>query len=223
MINSRDIDALRPDVAENCRILLQRAAERGLDVLVTQTVRDGEYQAALYAQGRTQPGSIVTNASRPSFHDVAAGLAFDVCKNAPGHAYDDADFFAQVGALGRQMGFTWGGDWQRFPDRPHFQWDGRGVYSAAMVRAGNYPPRMPRFEEAETVTQEQFDAMMEAYLNKLRSRPPAAWSGEARAWAERIGLIRGDETGNKQYAAFLTREQMVVLLRRLCEHIGHGT
>lgn len=219
MINSREIDALRPDVAQNCRLLLRRAAERGLAVLVTQTVRDEAYQAALYAQGRTKPGSVVTNASKPSFHDVRAGLAFDICKDEAGHAYDDAAFFEQVGALGKQMGFSWGGDWKSFPDRPHFQWDGHGAYSAAMIRAGHYPPPMPRAEEEKTVKQEEFDAMMKTYLQRQYKTPPADWSGEARAWAERIGLIRGDETGNKLYGAFLTREQMAVVLMRLCEYL----
>ena len=64
------------------------------------------------------------------------------------------------------------------------------------------------------MTQEQFDAMMECYLKKLAQTPPAAWSVEARAWAEEMELITGDETGNRQYRSFVTREQLAVLLRR---------
>ena len=48
-------------------------------------------------------------------------------------------------------GLGWGGDWRSFPDRPHFQWDGGGKYTSSMVRAGRYPPPMPRFEEEETM------------------------------------------------------------------------
>ncbi len=215
MINSREIDALRPDVAANCRALLRRAAAQGLDVLVTQTVRDAAYQAYLYEQGRSRPGAIVTNARRPSFHDVRAGLAFDICANAPGHEYDDEAFFRRVGALGREMGFTWGGDWAGFPDRPHFQWDARGAYSAAMVRAGRLPPQMPRWKEDGQVTQEEFGAMMDKYLAGRAERAPAAWSEAARAWAEESGLIRGDGKGAMRYGAFVTREELTVLLKRL--------
>ena len=98
MLNSRDIDRLRADVAENCRRWLERCGRAGLAVLVTNTVRDAAYQAWLYEQGRTRPGSIVTNGKLPTFHDVEAGLAFDFCKNVKGQEYSDAQFFAAVAA-----------------------------------------------------------------------------------------------------------------------------
>ena len=55
MLESRDISLLRPDVAANCRRWLERCRMAGLKVLVTNTVRDREYQEQLYAQGRTRP------------------------------------------------------------------------------------------------------------------------------------------------------------------------
>ena len=127
--------------------------------------------------------------------------------------YDDPAFFARMGEIGKRVGFSWGGDWGSFPDRPHFQWDAGGVYTSAMIRAKRYPPPMPRYEEEE-MTQQQFDAMMENYLTRLAQQTPASWSAEARAWAEKNGLIAGDEAGNKQYRSFLTREQMAVLMQR---------
>ena len=67
MLKSRDINHLRSDVAANCRTFVKLCKAEGLPVLVTETVRDKEYQAQLYAQGRTKPGKIVTNAkTRPS-------------------------------------------------------------------------------------------------------------------------------------------------------------
>lgn len=212
MYHSRDVGQLRADVAENCRILCERAAARGLNVLVTETVRDEEYQRYL-----AEKGYAAKTATVPTFHARGVGLAFDVCKNEKGHEYDDASFFDAVGRLGREMGFTWGGDWRSFPDRPHFQWDAGGSYSSAMIRAGRYPPPMPRFEEEETMTQEQFNEMMENYWKMLAQREPSAWSAEARAWAEENGLIVGDGSGKKQYKAFVTREQMAVFLKRLAE------
>ena len=97
MINSRDLRDLRGDVAANCRTLLELCKQQGLDVLIAQTKRDNEYQATLYAQGRTKPGSIVTNSPTVTFH--GAGLAFDFCKNVKGHEYDDPAFFADVAAI----------------------------------------------------------------------------------------------------------------------------
>ena len=164
-------------------------------------------------------GYAAAGAVTPSFHADHAGLAFDICKNEKGHAYDDPVFFARMGELGKKVGFSWGGDWRSFPDRPHFQWDAGGAYTGAMVRARHYPPPMPRFEEEE-MTQQEFNERMEAYLKALAQRDPADWSAEARAWAEAAGLIAGDETGNKQYRSFLTREQLAVLLHRYAKLTG---
>lgn len=149
MLKSRDISRLRPDVAANCRVFIQRCAAEGLPVLVVETVRDLEYQASLYAQGRTKPGKIVTNQKTPSFHWDKVALAFDICKNVKGHEYDDAEFFRRCGAIGKEMGFTWGGDWTSLPDKPHFQWDDGGRYTAAMVRKGKLPRMMPLYKEVD--------------------------------------------------------------------------
>ena len=214
MRHSRDIGDLRADVAENCRALLALAEKRGLRALVTETVRDDAYQKMLAEKGYAAKGAVT-----PSFHAEHAGLAFDICKNEKGHEYDDPVFFERMGALGKKVGFSWGGDWKSFPDRPHFQWDANGAYTGAMVRARRYPPLMPRFKEEE-MTQQEFNERIEAYFRSLAQRGPAPWSAEARAWAEHTGLIAGDETGNKQYKSFLTREQLVVLLRRFAQKNG---
>ena len=215
MRHSREIGALRADVAENCRRLLTLAEKEGLAVLVTETVRDGAYQRWLAERGYAAAG-----AKTPSFHGENAGLAFDICKNEKGHEYDDPGFFARMGELGKRVGFSWGGDWKSFPDRPHFQWDAGGTYTGAMVRAGRYPPPMPPYEEREEMTQQEFNAMLENYLRARAQEDGAAWSEEARSWAERAGLIVGDEAGRKQYRSFVTREQLAVLLQRFAAMQG---
>ena len=116
-------------------------------MLITNTVRDKAYQEYLYAQGRTRPGSIVTNGRTPTFHSDRAGLAWDFCKNVRGHEYDDPAFFRQAADLAREMGFSWGGDWKSFPDMPHIQWDDGGRWTGAMILAGRLPPRMPEWKE----------------------------------------------------------------------------
>ena len=159
MLRSRDISLLRADVAANCRLFVEECKKQGLPVLVTETVRDLEYQASLYAKGRTAPGSIVTNQKTPSFHSDKAGLAFDICKNVKGHEYDDLAFFNRCGEIGKKIGFSWGGDWLSLQDKPHFQWDNHGTYTAAMVRAGKLPPAMPIYqmqqEVRETMTKDE--------------------------------------------------------------------
>lgn len=149
MLNSREIDRLRPDVAANCRKWMELCKDAGLNVLVTQTVRDREYQEYLYAQGRTRPGSIVTNGRTPTFHADTAGLAFDFCKNVKGHEYDDNAFFHKAAAIAKGMGFSWGGDWKSFVDMPHIQWDNVGEWTSKMILSGKLPPEMPRCGEKE--------------------------------------------------------------------------
>lgn len=149
MLVSRDIALLREDVAANCRKWLEQCKAAGLNVLVTETVRDREYQEYLYAQGRTRPGSIITNGKVPTFHADTAGLAFDFCENIKGHEYDDEDFFRKAAEIAKKMGFSWGGDWKSFVDMPHIQWDNGGKWTSKMILAGRLPPRMPLWGEME--------------------------------------------------------------------------
>lgn len=76
----------------------------------------------------------------------------------------------------------------------------------------------PGWEEPE-MTQAQFDAMMEDYLNRLAQQEPSDWSKEEREWCEDNGLIKGDENGDKQYKMFVTREQMAVFMQRLAKRL----
>ena len=73
--------------------------------------------------------------------------------------------------------------------------------------------------EVEEMTQAQFNEMMNTYLAELAGQEPAAWSAEAREWAEDAGLIQGDGTG-MQYRSFCTREQMVLFLQRLYDMLA---
>ena len=142
MLNSRNIDLLRRDVADNCRLWLARCEAAGLPVLITGTVRDKEYQEYCYRNGTSK-------ATTPSFHAQGVGLAFDFCRNVKGGEYSDLKFFEQAAALAKEMGFSWGGDWTSFVDRPHLQWDQGGKYTSSMILSGRYPPKMPLWEERE--------------------------------------------------------------------------
>ena len=162
MLNSRDINLLRHDVAANCRKWVERCKAAGLNVLITNTVRDKEYQEYLYAQGRTRPGSIVTNGRTPTFHADTAGLAFDFCKNVKGHEYDDLDFFKKAAAIAKEMGFSWGGDWKSFVDRPHIQWDNQGAWTSKMILEGRLPIEMPLWgEEEKEVSEVRYNTVAE--------------------------------------------------------------
>ena len=185
MLNSRDINRLRPDVAENCRIWLELCKEAGLNVLVTQTVRDKEYQEYLYAQGRTRPGSIVTNGRTPTFHADNVGCAFDFCKNVKGHEYDDNAFFHKAAALAKGVGFSWGGDWKSFVDMPHLQWDNGGEWTSSMILAGKLPPEMPRHGRNEEENEVRYNTIEEC----------PKWTQETIRKLVNKGFLNGSNTG----------------------------
>ena len=133
------IAKLHPSIQDMAREVLTRASNVGIDLVITQGLRDNEEQARLYAQGRTAPGSIVTNAPPgSSWHNF--GLAFDVAVlNAEGKATwpEDSALWERIGQVGKAAGLTWGGDFTSIKDRPHFEYH-PGV-TLADARQGKRP------------------------------------------------------------------------------------
>lgn len=72
-------------------------------------------------------------------------------------------------------------------------------------------------ERREEMTQEQFNEMMDKWLAQRAAEPASDWSEKERTWMEEMGLIRGDETGNRSYKSFCTREELAAVIYRL-EH-----
>lgn len=205
MINSRKLSDLRPDVRANAELLLAECERQGLRVLVTQTLRDDEYQARLYAQGRTLPGQIVTNSKVTTFH--GAGLAFDICQNIKGQEYSDPAFFRNVAIIAKHMGFSWGGDWKTFPDRPHFQWDADGKWSGSLLRAKILPPMMPLYKPG---TPKEVEKEM-VYYKTLKDVPE--WGQAAVRKCILSKALTGDGKGNYNISEDLLR--VLVILDRM--------
>ncbi|MFC4559962.1 M15 family metallopeptidase [Virgibacillus kekensis] len=125
-------DKLNPVVEEKMDKLVQRAADKGIEIVITETVRSKIEQNELYAKGRTADGSVVTYArGGESYHNY--GLAFDYALrnkdgeliwdiNYDGNGNGKPDWF-EVAEIAKDLGFEWGGDWSRFKDYPHLQMD----------------------------------------------------------------------------------------------------
>lgn len=122
MINSRNIEDLHPLVASKCTLFIDKCKSEGIDVLITSTYRDFESQDALYQQGRTTPGKIVTNAKAgQSFHNWK--VAFDFVPIINGKAqWNDLSLFKRCGEIGKEVGLEWAGDWKKFKEYAHFQY-----------------------------------------------------------------------------------------------------
>jgi peptidoglycan L-alanyl-D-glutamate endopeptidase CwlK len=122
-VSSRSLNDLHADVRPLVDAFLSSCASAGVDVLVTCTLRSNDEQAALYQQGRTKPGHIVTNAT-PGRSAHNYGLAIDVVPMVNGKPdWNGKDpVWGTLGVLGQAAGLTWlGAPGSSFPEEPHFQ------------------------------------------------------------------------------------------------------
>ncbi len=119
---SRRLDDLQPEMKTLVLKLLNQAEDEGLDLLVTCTRRTLSEQEALYAQGRTTPGKIVTRA-KPGQSAHNYGLAVDCVPMIAGKPAWDSKHIAwqHYGNIVRAVGLEWAGDWTTFKEYPHAQ------------------------------------------------------------------------------------------------------
>lgn len=119
----KDISLLLPKVQEMTRVFLNKCKSSGYNVVITSTYRDEHEQNALYAQGRTTPGSVVTNAKfGDSMHNYKVAIDFapvDAQGNIP---WNDKKLFMKIADIGVSCGFESGAYWTSFLDLPHLQY-----------------------------------------------------------------------------------------------------
>jgi len=147
------IELLHPKLRTEAReiyIAIYNALKGRAAVRFTHTLRTIAEQDALYAQGRTKPGKIVTNAKGgKSYHNY--GLAIDICLILDGKeaSWDITKDFDKDGisdwmeavAIFKLRGWEWGGDFKSFKDAPHFQktFGFTTVKLKTMLKGSGYP------------------------------------------------------------------------------------
>ena len=127
----RNVSQLHPTLQKKVVKLQKECLKAGIKIKIGECIRTKAEQNALYAKGRTAPGSIVTNAKGNSYSSMHQwGVAFDffldMDVDKDGKTSDDAfnnatKLFNKVGAIGKKLGLEWGGDWKSIKDLPHFQ------------------------------------------------------------------------------------------------------
>ncbi|OBU86234.1 M15 family metallopeptidase [Chromobacterium subtsugae] len=127
---SRAISDLHPQLQPLAEAFLRRCRDQGVDPLLTCTWRSPAEQDALYQQGRSKPGPIVTraragqSAHNAMLHGSPAALAFDVVPLQAGKPVWDADHphWQVMGQIGLALGLRWYGAADApFREYPHFQ------------------------------------------------------------------------------------------------------
>lgn len=130
LITLERIKLLHPAIRDEVLQLYNKLCDKGIFIRVTDGLRTIEEQDELYAQGRTNPGKIVTWVQGgDSYHNY--GLAFDFCllKSKKEVTWsrkvdlnkDGQKDWTQVVDLFCSKGWKWGGDWVNKPDYPHLQ------------------------------------------------------------------------------------------------------
>jgi peptidoglycan LD-endopeptidase CwlK len=114
-----------PDLVRKVRAVITDLQGHGLRPVVVEGLRTPERQAALYAQGRTKPGKIVTD-TLVSKHILgkAADIVWADKRGQP--TWDaPAAHWDLLGSAAEAHNLEWGGRWRR-RDFPHVQLRSKG-------------------------------------------------------------------------------------------------
>ncbi len=116
---SRDTKLLIPELQEKVALFCEEMDRAGQRFVITQTLRTQKEQDALYEQGRSKPGKIVTW-TRKSKH--LEGKAFDIVMlDDNGKVTWNPIAYEKAGEIGEAVGLKWGGNWNGEKDLPHFE------------------------------------------------------------------------------------------------------
>lgn len=139
----RDTTQLHPALQDKIAQLIIKCNAQGLKIGIGECLRTVAEQNALYAQGRTKPGKIVTKAKGDTYSSMHQwGVAFDFYRNDGLGAFNDNDgFFTNVGRIGKSLGLEWGGDWKSIKDKPHFQLKDWGSTTAKLKQLYGTPDK----------------------------------------------------------------------------------
>jgi peptidoglycan L-alanyl-D-glutamate endopeptidase CwlK len=131
--NAKQIASLHPKLrAEAAKALAEAQATltgAGEEILITEGLRTFAKSDDLYAQGRTKPGPIVSNAKGgQSIHNYGLAIDFVISINGVPKWKIDADWdndkindWTEVVNVFKKYGWIWGGNWNSIKDYPHFE------------------------------------------------------------------------------------------------------
>lgn len=114
-----NVNKLADNTKAAARKLLDWSESNGIEVLIYETIRTKEQQAANVNSGASQ--------TMRSYHLVGQALDFVMAK---GKTVDWGAYRSDKGkkfvAKAKSLGFEWGGDWSGFVDNPHLQFNFKG-------------------------------------------------------------------------------------------------
>lgn len=113
---------LNQDFTNRVKDVIEQARREGMSLRVDTGFRTFAEQNQLYAQGRTAPGNVVTNArGGQSWHNYGLGVDLSFGNRPGADAWAADNNWSRYGEIAADNGLTWGGNW-RSPDRPHVEY-----------------------------------------------------------------------------------------------------
>jgi peptidoglycan L-alanyl-D-glutamate endopeptidase CwlK len=167
---------------------IKRAYKAGYQVQVIQALRTIEEQEALYAQGRTVPGQVVTWVKR-SYHNF--GLAYDLgilTDDGTDIIWEDDAGYTALGQIGKSLGLGWGGDWKQTPDMPHYEFT-FGLSINDLCNGVKIPDvAIPNYDEKRKKPMEQW--LKDALIQSIKELGAKGKVGDPTLW---INKVNNDE------------------------------
>ncbi|MGE6376027.1 peptidoglycan-binding protein [Peribacillus muralis] len=148
--------AMNPVVKASAVEMIQRAYTEGIKVQLSAGHRSMEEQAVLYGQGRvysyngknySNPAKPVVTNAKPgqSYHNFGLAIDFFIVSDDGTKAIWTVNSrWKRVAAIGKELGFEWGGDWRAFKDYSHLEMTGGLTYT--QLQAGKTPHLTKIFE-----------------------------------------------------------------------------
>ncbi|MCA0985245.1 peptidoglycan-binding protein [Halobacillus yeomjeoni] len=144
------------EVRENALRMIELAYEEGIQVQISSGYRSLEDQARLYGQGRPgyiwrgrrygSKGKIVTYAlPGQSTHNDRRAVDFFILSNDGKAHWTVDDRWKRAGAIAKSLGFSWGGDWEKFLDYPHLEWPKR-ISAGYVLKRGAQGAQVKEFQ-----------------------------------------------------------------------------
>src|SRR5258706_185859 len=115
-----NIATLLPDAQVQAREFLKQVRAAAINAKIIGGTRTFAEQDELFAQGRTKPGKIVTNA-KGGFSNHNFGIAWDIGIFKGTAFLAESPQYDEAGQIGKALGLEWGGEFSSIIDKPHFQ------------------------------------------------------------------------------------------------------
>ncbi|MFP3510845.1 M15 family metallopeptidase [Peribacillus sp. SIMBA_075] len=202
---------MNPVVKASALEMVERAYNEGITVQISAGYRSLEEQANLYGQGRVYSynGKNYSNLAKPivtnakpgqSYHNFGLAIDFFIVSDDGKKAIWTVNSkWQRVAAIGKELGFIWGGDWISFRDYPHLEMTGGLSYK--QLQAGKKPHLTFKLEKMEMPKASKGDSHIISIQKTLNSRYKTNIEGDGFYGPKtRLALIKGLQTElNKQY------------------------